>query len=73
MKTIFFICLIASTLTSVQAEDESYECTMQQNGTCIVDMSKVLPDYKYDIDDVLALCDYLDGMYNYEADTCTID
>ena len=64
---------MALTLTSVQAEGESYECTMQVNGTCVIDMGEVLPDHRYDIDDALAYCENFNGLYDYEADTCTID
>ena len=71
MKEILLACLIALTLTSAKAQPQ-YTCELQENGSCVINLTEMFPDHKYDIDDVLAYCDYVDGVLDPEADTCTI-
>jgi len=51
----------------------SYSCDMQEDGTCLIDMSTILDEDIYNQHQALLLCESFDGMYIAEEDTCVID
>ena len=70
MKNLLLALIV--TISIFGADQPSYECTIQQDGTCVINLTEMFPEHIYDIDDVLAYCEYVDGVLDPEADTCTI-
>ena len=71
MKNLLLAIIVTISIFGAES-DKSYECTIQENGSCIINLTEMFPEHMYDIDDVLAYCEYVDGVLDPEADTCTI-
>ena len=60
------------TLTVTAQADSGYECEMQHDGKCIVYLEDVLAQ-DANVSVALQYCDDINGVYNYEQDTCEIE
>ena len=68
-----FTALFLMSLFTLSHADAGYECTTQENGQCLIDMTKVLDENIYDIDDALKYCEDINGTYTHEEDVCILD
>ena len=72
-QRLFTTLIIIASLALVARAEDIYECTIQENGQCLIDMSEVLDEDIYSIDDALKYCEKINGSYAYEEDVCILD
>lgn len=74
--SLFKIAFVATALICLsvvaKADPAPYECDLTSTGTCIIYLDKVLEEQDT-LADALAYCEFYDGVFDPETDTCTLD
>lgn len=68
---LVLVSIIILAFTTVAKAQPLYECDVTADGSCVIYLETVLHETAT-VDDALAFCEYYDGVYDPEEDTCTL-